>query len=664
MNSIHNNPFRIAGLLGNSSERELQRQKAKIKSFTSVGKEVRSEYDFTFLNKIMRDSTTIEKAFSDIEQNQNKINNALFWFINVSPIDNTAIQHLISGNKDKAIEIWEKLVTDKEVNAKNFSAFNNIGTLYFLDGSRESISKGFAVKSKLISSDSFTDFVHTVADATYSPNAQRQTEYLVDHIFAEKKNSLTNNELLSVFSSNPNAKKYASQKVIQEPIRKIEFEIEKAKKSREKNKLNACKAGNSLHTNTKSVLSLLRSVLGKTDLQYKLLADNVAKEMLQCSIDYFNESQEQDRPGNYLQEAMNLALDAKKIAVSTSVTERASENIATLEGMKDRELDQVLEFLEMVKNLYKENEAKIRREVAELELEPFTRINTSAVDYNIRNSINWSAVNDALKDLCSKDSLSKIKNSSKTKEKGDFLDHLRWIQSITTSCTRIPFILRDYADIPPNLQFTVLSSSVVNTDDQPLFTKYIRYISLRLIISAKGSQNIQFHLKYINPDGTVDANTETSPANYSFTSEHSITKETQILNLTGWGSDEKCTYQLGKHKIEVYVDEYLVHKTEFLVEEAPSDKIKKQISECENELSRLQSSEYFVEEIKSAKNKIEELDKFKLFRSSSKKQMQISEQKQIIEDYKKRAANIKESSIKTQKDKIKKLYHQLSITTH
>ena len=100
--------------------REIQARRGKIIAFAKVGKEITSEYDFSFLSSIQRTNSIIEKAFSDIEQNQNKVVHSLFWFTNLNPIDNTAIQHLITGNKEKAIEIWDKLTDEKEVTSKIF----------------------------------------------------------------------------------------------------------------------------------------------------------------------------------------------------------------------------------------------------------------------------------------------------------------------------------------------------------------------------------------------------------------------------------------------------------------------------------------------------------------------------------------------------------------
>lgn len=190
MKSILNNPYRIAGILANCSEKDILKQKSKIKRFSEVGKEITSEYDFSFFNSLQRTNSIIDKAFSDIEQNQNKVIHSLFWFTNLNPIDNTAIQHLVFGNKEKAIEIWDKLTDEKEVTSKNFSAFNNIGTLYLLEESKQEIKQGITAKIKLIESESFQDFVHTVADETFSIDKNKQIEILIDELLTQFKKNI------------------------------------------------------------------------------------------------------------------------------------------------------------------------------------------------------------------------------------------------------------------------------------------------------------------------------------------------------------------------------------------------------------------------------------------------------------------------------------------
>ena len=80
MKLINENPYRIAGLLAGSGAKEMVQQKSKLTKFVSIGKTVTSEYDFSFLPSIVRTEESVNKAFSDIQQNQDKVNYALFWF--------------------------------------------------------------------------------------------------------------------------------------------------------------------------------------------------------------------------------------------------------------------------------------------------------------------------------------------------------------------------------------------------------------------------------------------------------------------------------------------------------------------------------------------------------------------------------------------------------
>jgi len=178
MELINNNPYRIIGILSNTSARDLEKQKGKIRAFARVGKEIKSVYDFQILSTLVRTEDSINKAFSNIEQNQDKISHALFWFLNVSPFDITAIEYLKNGNEEKSLDIWQKVTQNKEVNSKNFSAFNNLGTHKLLSQSQSVIKEGIEVKIQLIELDYFEIFVHSVADETFTINKEKQIEKL------------------------------------------------------------------------------------------------------------------------------------------------------------------------------------------------------------------------------------------------------------------------------------------------------------------------------------------------------------------------------------------------------------------------------------------------------------------------------------------------------
>ncbi|MES2275446.1 MAG: hypothetical protein V4592_05460 [Bacteroidota bacterium] len=618
MKSVINNPYRIAGILANSSEKDILKQKSKIKRFSEVGKEISSEYDFPFLTSQQRSTAIIDKAFSDIEQNQNKVSYSLFWFLNLNPIDNTAIQHLISGNKEKASEIWEKLTNEKEVNSKNYSAFNNVSTLYFLGHSKEDLKRGITTKIKLIESGNFKDFVHTVADETFSIDTPKQIELLIDELLTQFKSKHSTSETMELFSNcNGTTQKYLSKKFTEEPIHKIETLIEQCNKKRTIDKGNAYKFGTDLYSNTKVELTLLKSIVGTANLQYKMLADNVAKEILQCSVDYFNESQEKEKGNNYLDEAMKLAKLAESVAINDATKNKVKENISTLEGMKDRELSEVIVFLNSVKEAYVENEREIRREVKKMEETDILlrmghkTINWVAVEENIKNSINWGNVNDLLTGILTESSLRKIKESNKTEAKKEFWELINWTYDNSLKNSALSNIIDKYKNTPPKLCFEVQSAEVINTDsdskviEKPFYIEDIRYVGLKLKVNSTGTQKVTIYKKYINPEGRYSNSSKTSPKGYTSSNEITITPESKIIDLGGYGNAKECTYMVGEHKIEIYVEHYKVYTKTYQVDWSPKKKAE------------------LIKSIQLLENELREVEKFHWFRASETKQKEV-----------------------------------------
>lgn len=329
MKLIQDNPYRIAGILSNANARELERQKAKITRYASIGRRVDSELDFPFLGNIDRSESSITKAFSGIEQNQDKVSHSLFWFLKANTFDETAINYLINGDKDKAVEIWDKVTNGKEVTSKNFSCFNNIGTLKLLSDSKDEIKEGLEAKIKLIESSNFADFVHTVADQTYTIDNQKQAEKFVDDVLKQFKGQYSSSDTLKLFSNcNGTTQKYLSQKFTEEPLHNIESQIESTKNKRKTNKSGAYELGLKLFVNCKDDLATLKSLLGISDLKYKMIADNLAKEVMQCGIDYFQEWKESKNPS---EEGLKLLKYAQSIAIGSQTKDRIKENINGIE---------------------------------------------------------------------------------------------------------------------------------------------------------------------------------------------------------------------------------------------------------------------------------------------------------------------------------------------
>ena len=145
--------------------------------------------------------------------------------------------------------------------------------------------------------------------------------------------------------------------------------------------------------------------------------------------------------------------------------------------------------------------------------------------------------------------------------------------------------------------------------------------------------------------------TKSSPTDYTHSDTKTINTNTTTILLSGWGNADKCTYDIGEHRIEVYVDEYLIHTQKYNVDIAPSEKIKKEIDIAEGDLKRIRQTTYYASEFKSAVNELNELQKIKLFRGSSEKQRQIQTQQRVVDQIKIKAENEKKEISKFKKRK-------------
>jgi len=659
---IQNNPYRIAGILSNATERELQKQKTKIKAYTKVGKEIKSDFDFQILVSIDRTEDSVIKAFSNVEQNQDKVNYSLFWFLNASPFDNTAIEYLKNGDEEKALEIWEKVTNDKDVNSKNFSAFNNLGTYKLLSEDKSDIKTGIEAKIKLIESEYFESFVHSVADETYTINNQKQSEKLIDELLTQFKNQYSSSETLQLFSGcNGTTQKYLSKKFTEEPLHKIESQIESCKKKRKADKSRAYEFGLKLFTNTKDDLSLLKSLLGTSDLKYKAVADQLANEIMQCGIDYFNESQENDSSEDFLKQAQELNETALSIAVGKLTRDRAKDSLATLEEMKDLKVKQAIEILSSIKLAFEKaiNEIDEQVSIMKSRMSYGDSINYSKVNLMKANCLDWDKISHLLDEQLPNKYLAEIKKSTNKKLKNKFIELTNWLLNNTYNNSTINYFVYRFKKVMPKLSFKILSSEITNTNDKPLYTKYIRKIKLNLKVEVYEESTIQFSVKYRNPDGTfiVDRSSSTK---YTTWKTISLDKNTTIISLPKVGNDNECIFDVGNNSIEIYAYGHLIYTKEYTVDLAPSEKLEKEISTVEKNLKLIKQTDYFTSEIEAAKNEMSEIQKFKLFRRISEKQNQIQSQQAKIDKLLKKSKEEKEKDIRTQEERIYKLKIKLS----
>lgn len=676
MNLIQNNPYRTVGLLVGATAKEQTKQISRLKKYIEAEQDPEDDFSFPALGDFHRTIVSVEEAASKLNLDNDKINAALFWFWNGNPItDEAAFDALKDGNTDDAIEIWRKLIYNSEeemneVTKRNASAFFNLSTLYLIEYGID--EETLQLKLHFLGSDFVKEFKSSVTDETYKiEKGELQLNFLNNLI---NHNDIDHSELMEAISDiDFEGKQEFLKGFIQKPIEKIEHQIETAKNKRKASKANAAKAGQELIDKTVNDLSQLKSFVGSKDLKYTSVADKVANEILQCSIDFFNDCQEKDSNSDYTEIAMKLAKQADKLAAGKLTKDRIKDSIETLEEMKDKELSQAIQLLESVKEAYETNEREIRAEVRRMEETDIQiklgnrSINWSAVEDNIKNSINWEEVNKLLIAILPDNNLKKIKESDKSEEKKEFLDLANWLKEKSKRASTITAIIDKYKKIPPKLPFKILSSTITNTDKtnnplpvtNPLYKKHTRYVGLKINVDCSEVSSITIYKKYVKPSGKYSSNDKISPKGYTSSTTATIYPSTKVIDLSGWGNSDSCTFEIGKHRIELYVDEYLIHTTEFIIDLSPSEKLEIELKKAESKLTEIKNSEFFKSELEKAKDEMNEIQKFQLFRSSSTKQSQISEQERKISAIKQKAETEKKQQLEKQNKVIDKLKSDL-----
>jgi hypothetical protein len=311
---------------------------------------------------------------------------------------------------------------NKEVSAKNYSAFNNLGTYKLLSEDELDRKHGIEAKIKLIESDCFEDFVHAVADKTYAIDSDKQVEKFVDELFKELDTHSSAREIQTLFSGvNGHCKAYLSKKLTEQPISKIEHSIEQTKKKRNAKNSNIFQLGKKLYSDCKIEISTLKEILGTQNLKYKTVADELANEILQCGIDYFNHNQDDYPRADLIESSLKLTKIAESLAVGTLCKDRVKDSFNTLSEMKESEINNAISVLQSIENAYNENEAKILAQVSaqQANLGYGQSINWSKVEQFITNSLDWSKIAQLIKEVIPRENVEiirAVKSQSKLAE--------------------------------------------------------------------------------------------------------------------------------------------------------------------------------------------------------------------------------------------------------
>ena len=317
---ISQNPYRVLGVLSNSPLKERVGNQNRLAAFAKVGKEVSFPNDFAHIipEKPVRTSDSISSANVALNLDKDQLKHALVWFINGSPIDEIAIKHIQAGNLDKARELFEKKET--------FSSLINVGVLNLISGNYTS---GFSNISMVIHNNEHRS---ALLKALGIENLTMSEDEIAAMFIELMLTEVSASTLLSA-ATNPNDKALIGKTALDEPISAINAAVAAAKSVNSKDAEANLKAGTKLMNSTKTALKTVKDIVGAKSPQYQMVADNVAKAVLQCGINYYNNAPDSDVESP--RKAMVLQSYALKIAVGQLTRQRCQENYDILKKAVD-----------------------------------------------------------------------------------------------------------------------------------------------------------------------------------------------------------------------------------------------------------------------------------------------------------------------------------------
>lgn len=317
MNILQSNPYRLLGVYSNSPTKERLANHNRMKAFLKVGKPVSFPLDLSnYLSPINRTEASVADAEAKLTLPKGQILYAQFWFLKTTPLDDVAFNHLIAGEIDKAEKIWQKRDCASSLQ-------NRIVCALICRNYSCAITCAEVLYEK-------TQYINQFVSAIIGTEGNIEVSNLVFSFLDVLCEEVGINKLLPFITKNA-WKSHIGEKAVKPLVDSIQEAVEIAKKSKGKGSNARLNAGEELRKNTRNALSQLNKILSLTDLQYQMIADKLGLEILQCGIDYFNDSEEPDAA----HKAMNLQKYAKSIVVGQMAKDRCKENVDILQRIID-----------------------------------------------------------------------------------------------------------------------------------------------------------------------------------------------------------------------------------------------------------------------------------------------------------------------------------------
>ncbi|MEX1015081.1 MAG: CFI-box-CTERM domain-containing protein [Candidatus Paceibacterota bacterium] len=348
MQLIEENPFRILGLSLDASEKEIAKRVSDLEIYAEMGKTKTFETDLSFLSPVKRTPERIKEASQKIEQPSNKFYQSLWWFWSNNSVDDLAFEVLKKGDYAKALKLWTKSVEDSKPTHKNISNFKNLGLLKIWTSFNLSeehkllLKEGLNYTGKYLTDDAFEFYKKSIISEAQLHDLTKSTHLFVDDLYKQISNhfengsSINEREFLTFVKGFPkHSQKNIKASLISDPIHSIQSQIAKCRADQKRTPKDAAEIGIGFYNTARKDLKKLRDILSSNDIEYQIIADKIANELLECSITYFNYHVENSTGIDPGDKCLELIEQAKNIAVGQKAKNRINENLPTIKDWQN-----------------------------------------------------------------------------------------------------------------------------------------------------------------------------------------------------------------------------------------------------------------------------------------------------------------------------------------
>ena len=319
LNLISENPFRMLGVYADSSAKDRAANSSKLKAFLKVGKSLSFPTDFSaVLPAPKRTPESVAAAEAALALPADRLRRAQFWFLNAKPADAIAFNRLGRGDIAGATEVWAKI--------GHTSAVQNRLVCELIQGNlRSALAVAELIYGNDVRLHQFAEII--VPDAAGTDFEKLRNDFyetLCDAAGAE-----------SVLAAMPNSalrgriRGQAAKPILDE----IYALVAAAKNERKCGVFSdaALAAGTRLMNSARPLLQKLRATAEESSSDYRLTADKVGLEVLQCAIEFFNKSDDDEAA----RRAMPLIKFAQETVTGTMARERCDENARIMQENLD-----------------------------------------------------------------------------------------------------------------------------------------------------------------------------------------------------------------------------------------------------------------------------------------------------------------------------------------